>query len=256
MVSLVTVEDFRLRAFALLPYLNGIVGDGQVSGILQPCLEAAKDSLAQDCETYWEQKVIRQTKVADGDVYDVVEPPLPYHQGQFTQGTLPTWTTWRHPVVSVQKITLQFSSDLPVIEVPKEWVRLHPKYGRISLVPIGAAASLASGSGSWFLPLLSSNHPSPDIPQFCAIDYTAGWYDPKGTTLPDGSSNVREAILDLAYGNLLKRSLRLLPVSNNVDGFSQSFASPEAELKALDENRSKFMAWWRSHFRAPRMVML
>ena len=257
-VSLVTIEDLRVHAFALVALIEGVAGSSMISKLLADSLAAGRDELADDLETYWEVKVIRQTSPVDGDVYDVTEPPYDYHPGQFRSGHIPRWTLRRRPVVSVQGITFQFGpgGQMSVMSVPSDWLRVDQRIGTVSIVPIGTTAQIAAQHGMWFLPFFSGAQPAKDVPQFTAVDYTAGWYDPTGETLPEGSGKVAEGILQAAYLSLFNKAKRIIPASASVDGFSQQFLSIERDLELSKQAVQDFTDWWGRHRRPIRMVML
>ncbi len=255
-VELVTAAQLTRRAFAVIAPIQAVLGASETTVLVAETLAEAKAGLEEDLETRWEQKVIRQSVPADGDTYDETEPPLPYYQGQFKGYNLPMWTLRRRPVVSIEQIRLQFSEAYVVLTAPEAWHRLNKRLGMISLMPIGTQALIAGSSGAWFLPLLGQSHPYGAIPQFTAIDYTAGWYDPDGDELPTGSDKVRQGILHAAMRELLIAADGIVPNSASAGGASQTFSSMTERLKRADDGVAEFKTWWRKHHRPPQMKVM
>jgi len=255
-VDLVTVAQLRRRAFATVAPIEAVLGTAETDLLLAEVLAEAKAGLEQTLETFWEHKVIRQSTPDEGDLYDVTESPLPYYRGQFKGYNLPMWVLNRRPVVSIEQIRLQFGEEQVVLTSPEAWYRLDQRLGVISLMPIGTQALIAASSGAWFLPLLGQFHPFNAILQFTVVDYTAGWYDPDGDALPTGSEEVRKGILASATLGLLDAGDGIIPQSASAGGSSQNFSSVAERTKRAKEGVAEFKAWWNSHYRPPRMVMI
>jgi len=257
-VDLVTIADLRTRAFALLPWIEAVTPSAVVEDLLLVCLSTAKDTLEEDLQTWWEHRVIRQTAPEEGDLYDTTEPAFDYYAARFQRRELPRWHMRRTPVVSVEGIRLQFGENHVVLDIPDQWIRLvYPHSGVVTVQPIGTTSLVAAGSSRpWFLPLLSERYTTDPVPTFCAIDYTAGWYDPTAATLPDGSSTVRNAILAEAYRELLLRAARIVANTASAGGASQNFLSVPEELKAVEAEVMTFKKWWAKHYKPPRMVVV
>jgi hypothetical protein len=150
------------------------------------------------------------------------------------------------------------SPGFRVLEVPSEWWDGHvdKRLGTVSIVPVSNIAAAAAQYAAFMLPWFNPVQMQQQIPQFCAIDYTAGWYDPEGDTLPSASNYVQNGIMSAAQLELLSRAPRLVPNGVTVDGFSQQFMAVDQHLKSLDDDVKKFKQWWSRHYRPPRMVML
>jgi len=123
-VELVPYDDFAARAFAVRLYIEAVIGETATKKLFISALASGKAKLEADCETFWEQKVIRQSPPAEGDVYDVLEPGLDYYRGQFNSNDLPSWDLRRTPVVSIQGMCLSLNEVQPLITIPEEWMRL------------------------------------------------------------------------------------------------------------------------------------
>lgn len=255
-VTLATTADLRARAFALIPYIEAMIDAAAVTALLDDCLAESKAELEQALETSWEPKVIRQSTPAIGDSYDLIEEPLPYTRGEFANRNLPVWTLRRRPVVSVQAITLQFADNYVVLNVPDAWMRLDNKRGQLSIMPIGTEALIAQSQGAWFLPLMGQYHPFSYLPQFTAVDYTAGFYDPTADALPENAARIKGGILDAAHLLLLLRSDGIVPTQASAGGASQSFSSMEQRIERMTKRVAEFKTWWGNHYRPPRMMML
>jgi len=255
-MELVTTDDLRKAAFSLMPYIASVMpnaADQQV--LLQGSLDASMIELEEELETFFAQRVIRQTTPADGDVYDVVEAPHNYHSGSLAGGRLPSYTLRRRPVVSIQHVYLQFNDANRVLEIPQTWWKVNYRFGWFTFLPLGSAQFAAEGA-SWFLPLLGGRMNQLDLPHFVAFDYTAGWYDPEGTGLPREAPKLREGILHAARLHLCKEAMGIVPTSSSAGGVSQSFTAIEKQIEVLDKDLQAFRDWWNRHYRPPRVVML
>lgn len=258
-MELVTADDLRKSAYALMPYIASVVKNpADQESILQSAIDSTVAELEEDLETRFETTVIRQTTPADGDVYDEIEAPFNYHSGSLRASRLPSFTLRRRPVLSIQRAVFQFNNVNRVMEVPESWWKVNHRLGTFTFIPLGLAEMMTQDTpfSHWALALFSSNLQSFDLPQFFAVDYTAGWYDPEGTELPREAAKLREGILHAARLHLCREAMGIVPSSSSAGGVSQSFTPIEKQIEVLEKEVQGFKDWWSKHYRPPRVVML
>ena len=260
-LELVTAEDLRKAIPVLVKLVEPVLGDwgnGDHAEILEDCVANALQTLEDELGTYWQKKVIRQTLPVAGETYDVIEPAFDYYPVSASMTELPSWTLRKRPVFSIQKVCAQYGPgqiawEAPMDRVDATWARVDYKLGTVALMP--TANAVAIYTGAWLVPLMRNMQPRVRVPQFWAIDYTAGWYDPDADALPDGSDAIRRGIAATAAIDYLDRVGSIIPQNASLDGFSQGFVSVDSTYKNLQTRADTFRSWWNSHDRPPRMFM-
>ncbi len=153
------------------------------------------------------------------------EPGYDYDP-QFFMGESFGLITLRHrPVIKVLSITLDYPSPTDLLwTIPVDWIRVDPKIGHISLVPVSSPASLPLNAY-----LLSALGGGRTIPLMLQVAYVAGLRD-AANAYPDLLDVIRKAAILSMIDDLF------LPSSGSlsIDGMSQS-SSWDGEKHALDK---------------------
>jgi len=252
----ITKAQVRRRLVGMIPYIeNGPLGEEGYDDAYQEAIDAAHDHFERELQMRIDPTVIlalpTSTQVM-GDDYDRVEAPFSYVTGSIDRTTLPKWRTKSRPIISVQSVRLQFGETYPVLEIPEGWLRVNHRMGIIDVIPIGVAA-IAGTMGAWYAPLIDRAWPWKIIPQFVAVDYTAGFTDPD--THPE-LAEMRVQLARYAAICLIRDNRRLVPTNVSLDGFSQNFEAPERVIEQETVSVEKFMASWTSQNRPPRMLVI
>jgi len=190
-----------------------------------------------------EQKVIKMRPdpvLVLGDDYDIEEPPLDYNVGMIDRWTLPKWTLRRRPVISIEAMRLEFDRENRVLTIPDQWIRCNKNLGVLSILPIGTAA-VSEQTGLWFLPLLEGQWLWRVIPQFVAVDYTAGYADPD--TDPS-LAELRNALASDAAARTLEDITGMIPAGVSLDNFNQNFEAVASRIERMRKGVEQFKASW------------
>jgi len=252
--ELVTTDDLELAAFSVLPFVRAVVdNEGAVTKLLEQCLNRALETLQNDLQTYWRYTVIKQSTTEPGDDYEV-ESGQDFKRGEAMNWAAPRFVMRRSPVVSIQQVSYGFNNR-SIFGVPDDWVTPRHKIGVVNIVPVGYSATAAVTFNSGHSPLIGPNSPFSLIPEMVHIDYTAGYYDPEGTSMPADANQVREGILDKALYFLLDRAAGIIPGSSSAGSVSQSFMAPEQRLEWAQKKVDEFETYWKRHYRPIQMVI-
>jgi hypothetical protein len=250
--------DVEEHLIGYLPYFAAVPIE-TMTRVYTGAIAKAADKLAGALQVSFEPKRIKQKPEAGlilGTDYDLEEPALDYAQGTITRDSLPRWTMRKRPIISVERLRFMLANR-EVYTVPTSWIQPDKMLGVVSLMPDGLmTATVAStpSSGAMWAPILDTvNWRFKVIPQFIAIDYTAGWTD--FDTNPD-TANIREMLATEAALNVLDHCRRLIPDSVNLDGFSQSFGSVERHIESMTEDVKKFIRHWRAKYEPPVIAVL
>jgi hypothetical protein len=258
---IITTNQIKAQLGGVAPYVA--ILDAQLEGAVSAQLyldaaNAAQQRFERDLQAAFNktrviQRPIGSASLDDGSSYDVWEAPLDYVVGMISRQTLPRWELRRRPVISVDRMVLQFDDELQVLDIPREWFRCQQELGVVSVMPVGPAAAIAHQSGAWFLPLIDTGWPWPVIPQFVCIDYTCGYETPQTDYR---LSEMRMYMAKLAAGHVLEAIQGMVPSSVSTDGFSQSFDAVGQRLQRLNTEVEQFITGYQREFRPARMVVI
>lgn len=93
------------------------------------------------------------------------------------------------PVISVEKVSLEFPSGTDLIEFPSEWIRVKNFGGQLEVLPSrGTFSQLLVSAAGGFLPLVFGG--SDYIPDLIKVEYTAGFLP---ATTGFGKQSINEA---------------------------------------------------------------
>lgn len=251
-----TTQEVKARLIGLLPYIEQIPAELEEE-VFGSAIAAAIDETESDLGIYLRPRRIAMWPEV-GQEYDVEEPPLPYDPKQFLSAIIPVWRLRRRPVISVQRVRLAFGErreDL-VISVPKDWWRVNKRLGTISLMPIGASAVAMQAGAVWFAPLLAGRFPV-HIPQFVAIDYTAGidWEAIDDEDKVD-YARLRRLVAERAAIFVCNDLRRLVPSSVSAGGLSQAYASIDETIRELNASVEAYMQKAQQQFRPMRVGVI
>lgn len=80
----------------------------------------------------------------------------------------------KYPVLSVEKLALEYPSETTIIEFPLDWIRLDKKGGQIQVLPArGNFTQTLVSAGGGYLPLVFGG--ADFIPDLIRVEYTAGF---------------------------------------------------------------------------------
>jgi hypothetical protein len=156
--------------------------------------------------------------------------------------------------VSIEQIVYGLAGNR-IFQVPNDWITVKKRIGVINLVPVGYSATAAVTFNSGHSPLIGPNSPFSVIPEMVKIDYTAGFYDPSASRLPDNAEQVKQGIMDQAIFYLLDRAKGIIPQSSSAGSVSQSFIGVQQQMEEAKKRVDEFKAWWNQHYRPIQMVM-
>ena len=250
MASIIQTTAVRYKLMGVAPYLDSL-GSDMAEAVLQAAIDTATAKFERELQMVLNPTVISMSP-APGDVYDVLEPPLDYDTGMIDRHTLPRWVMRRRPIISVQRLTMQFSNDYRVLDIPSGWWKVNNDMGIVSVLPMGTA-SVAVQMGIWFMPLLDQAWPWTVIPQFVVCNYTAGWAN---ASAEPRLAEMRDAIGSWAASIVLLDVQRMAPQSISVDGFSQAFSSIDVQVKGLRDYADSFIRSWSRTNRPPQIVVV
>jgi hypothetical protein len=255
MIQRVDVEEHLI---GYLPYFAAVSPE-VMERMYAGAIAKSADKLAGALQVCFEPTTIKQKPepaLVRGTDFDLEEPALDYTQGTIAGDSLPRWTMRKRPIISVERLRFMMANRA-VYTVPVSWIQPDKMLGVVSLMPDGLMASTVASSPSsaaMWAPILDVvNWRWKVIPQFIAIDYTAGWTD--FDTNPD-TANIREMLATEAALNVLDHCRRLIPDSVNLDGFSQSFGSVERHIESMAEDVKKFIRHWRAKYEPPVIAVL
>jgi hypothetical protein len=257
MIERTDVESYLI---GYLPYFAAVDATVMEAAYIK-AIAKARDDLAGALQCCFEPTIVKMKPSADlvrgwGDDadYQIEDPALNFTQGAMDRNTLPVWTLYHRPVISVQSMRFMIGSR-NIYTIPAGWLQVDKVLGTVSLLPDGAtAAALSTSAPLYWVPLLDGGMWRwRIIPQFVAIDYTAGWEDFDND--PD-TQKLREMLAQCAAADVLKRTERLIPATVNLDGFTQAFVPVDQQLKTWKEEREDFIRKWRAKYLPPIMRVI
>lgn len=251
----VTIQQVRNQIAGVTPYLDQL-GASTAAEVVTDAIAAAERYIENRAALCIDKRIIKQAPGAGeelGTDYDEEESPHDYYAGSISRTTLPRWVLRRRPVISVERLVMQFTEGVTVIDIPTEWVKVNKRMGVVDVVPMGAAAAILNSSGVWFMPLIDQHWPWGVVPQFVVIDYTAGCEDPETDASID---DIRQVVKRLAAANVLEALQGLAPSSVNIDGFSQQFVPMDRRIEAYRKQAEADIVQLNRTRRPPMMVVL
>jgi len=248
----VTVQDVKDRLIGLSPYLEQAE---DVERIISDNIQAATDRFERELEAHVSGKVVIKMRPHSGLVkgvdYDIEEPALDWTQHKLR--TLPVFMMRRRPIISVERVSMEFEEDLQILDVPQSWLRIQKNLGIVKLLPIATAAAMLTMEGIPFLPMLSRGWPWEIVPQFICVDYTAGYEHP---TQEADLRDLRRHLAAQAALYTFEDIQDNVVSSVSMDGINQSFDAVEQRLKRRAERVEQFLDEWKKRYRPPRMLII
>lgn len=127
-----------------------------------------------------EPKIVR-SGLNPEEPYDIIEEPYDFHWQHFRfLGYIRL--TYR-PITEVYSVKLrvrpigQTLFPSPFVDIPKEWIRISPMMGTISIIPLLTGTLALPLAGIYFFPFLTQWGQFDIIPELIFIDYKAGFPD-------------------------------------------------------------------------------
>ena len=223
--------------------------------VVRPHIAAAEADIQRLTGTRLEPTVIKMNP-ADDAVYDMEEDTFDFQQRAWLGW--PTFKTRWRPIISVERVAVEYGQDQGLISIPSTYVRMRKKTGRVSLVPSGAGAAVTVGSGYTLLTFLGGAHRQGLVPQMVAIDYTAGVREigenPEYADLLECvAQEAAQRVLGAAMHGVSQGS-----TSISMDGLSESVdvSGLERRQKSLQDAVTLFIKGWNQTMRSPRMKVI
>jgi len=104
--------------------------------------------------------------------YDLEDSPYDYDARDAREWW---YMTLRHyPIIGTPTLRLVFLTDQEVFVFPEQWVKVYHRTGQLHITPGGTGlTNFAIGLGGQYMPITGMLYRN--LPQYCWVDYTAGW---------------------------------------------------------------------------------
>lgn len=144
-----------------------------------------------------------------------LDPPYDWEPHNFLDGKWGYMILRNKPIIDVLSVRVAYpSSQVTVLDVPREWVRLDKKFGHLNLVPTSPLAMQTFGAT--LMPMISAGQ---RLPFSVHIDYTAGLQN-----VQRDYPELIDAVYKMAVIGALEDSFIPQSGSISADGLSQSMS--------------------------------
>ena len=245
----------KAQMVGVAPFVEAALGVVGTASWLNEKAVAAQDEFERELEMWFDTTIIKMNPAATlvlGTDYHVVEPGFPFKHEWNKK--IPQMRLRKRPVQSVERVALELPSEVSTetfLEVPQNWVVPDYQLGHLDIVPVGPAAILVQTGQIWWFPLISSPGGRYEVlPRFLAVDYTAGYEDPR--TDPE-LVQVREMIAKRAAIDAIESAPQVIPDSQSHEGFSQTWQNAMTRIEQLTKTVERFKKKWVRYHRGPNL---
>ena len=240
--------DVQRQLGGVAPYVLSVSGNDSGTETLyyDDAIGAVVAEFERDTRIWVTQRTVRMMPSASLVAGEMQDDAINLRHS-FT-GRSPRWVLRFRPVGEVLNCRFAFDVNNQVINFPTSWLRVNYRQGIVSVVPYSVAAPMMGSSAmSAFMPFFGMGNFSGGVmPQFVAIDYTAGYTD--APTNPD-LADLRLAMAQEAARRVLKAVWGATPNSVNLDGFSQTFDAVKTRLDTQAADWKAFKETFAAHER-------